>query len=298
MKQAVLIVLTISLCVPFTACAQQQVDHEFSPKVEQPLYASGTGPVITVDAGHYNFHTLADKYAPFGRVAEADGFRLRSLEGEVQPGKLEDTRILVIANALNEKNTEYWRKPVHQAFTPSEIETIVSWVKGGGRLFLIADHMPFAGAVSELAAAMGFQFYDGFAMRKPKRKYDQFSTTNGMLKVSELTSLHGRLDSIVSFTGQAFRISDSAVSVITLDSSFKVLMPEEAWEFNDKMEIIPAEGMSQLAYGRFGAGKVVIAGEAAMFTAQRVGDVRIGLGSSFAPHNLRLLRNILEWLNK
>jgi hypothetical protein len=83
-----------------------------------------------------------------------------------------------------------------------------------------------------------------------------------------------------------------------LGAEYKVLMPEVAWEFNDQMKIAPAEGLSQLAYGSYGAGKLVVAGEAAMFTAQRVGDVRIGLSAPYAPNNVQLLSNILEWLAK
>jgi hypothetical protein len=37
-----------------------------------------------------------------------------------------------------------------------EMKLIKKWVKKGGSLFLIADHMPMAGAASELASVFGF----------------------------------------------------------------------------------------------------------------------------------------------
>jgi hypothetical protein len=168
-------------------------------------------------------------------------------------------------------------------------------VWNGGSLFLIADHMPFAGAAADLAKSMGFGFNDGFAYCKPNQKFDVFSYHNAMLQHNALTN---GLDSIVTFTGQAFSIPDSATSVITLDATYKVLMPEVAWEFSKDMKMLDAAGMSQLAYMNYGSGKIVVSGEAAMFTAQRVGDVKFGLNAPFAPHNLALLINILGWLGK
>lgn len=288
--------LSALLCGPATGCAQQQPDKDYVPAISHTLFEQGKGPLLLVDGGHNNFHTLAERFAPFGRVAKKDGFVVKNMPGNINAGQLKGVKVLVIANALSEKNVDSWRQPVLSAFTPGEINLIKDWVWNGGSLFLVADHMPFAGAAATLAKPFGFSFNDGFALRKPKKKFDVFSFAGGTLKHCELTDMHGPLDSIVTFTGQAFTIPDSAISVITLDSNYKVLLPEVAWEFNDEMKIIPAGGMSQLAYTRYGSGKVVVAGEAAMFTAQRVGDIKIGLNSDFAPNNLQLLRNILEWL--
>lgn len=290
--------LAFIIASPQLACSQQQVDNDFTPEIAAPLFALGKGPLILVDAGHHNFHTLEDKFAPFGKVAKMDGFTVRSSEGPITGEILKDTRILVIANALNEKNVNSWQLPVYPAFTAEEVKKIRDWISRGGRLLLIADHMPFPGAVADLAQSMGFTFQNGFAFRRPKQNFDVFTLANGMLKRSPLTDMHGSMDSIVSFTGQAFAIPDSATSVITLDSNYKVLLPEVAWKFSADMKMIPAKGLSQLAYAHVGSGKIVVAGEAAMFTAQRVGDMRFGLNAPFARQNVTLLRNILEWLSE
>lgn len=155
--------------------------------------------------------------------------------------------------------------------------------------------MPFAGAVADLARPIGFTLYDGFAFYRPNQKFDIFSFENGMLSRNELTS---GLDSIVSFTGHAFEVPDSAISILTFNAAYKVLMPEIAWKFNKNMTIIPAAGLSQLAYFRYGSGKVVIAGETAMFTAQKAGNIQIGLNAPFARYNLALLLNILKYLSE
>lgn len=281
---------------PFTGCAQQQqADMDYIPVVDKPLFEKGKGPLMLVDGGHHNFHTLDDKFAPFGRIAEMVGFVVRNSPGKIEKDVLKDARILVIANALNEKNIDKWKQPVYPAFTAEEVKLISEWVRNGGRLFLIADHMPFPGAVAELAKSMGFIMYDGFALKGPGTKFDVFSLGNGMLAS---TVINGSLDSIVSFTGQAFKIHDSATSVMAFGAQYKVLMPEVAWEFSKDMKMLPAEGLSQLAYSKYGKGRVVVAGEAAMFTAQRAGDIKFGVNSSLAPDNLRLLLNILEWLSE
>lgn len=282
----------------FQLRAQQLPDNDFAPAIARPIFEYGKGPLMVVDAGHHNFHTIENRFAPFGKLATMSGFQVKSRNARIDKKYLENVTLLVIANALNEKNINSWQLPVHSAFTADEIKNINHWVRNGGSLFLIADHMPFAGAVSDLAQSMGFSFYDGFAMRKPRENFDMFSYSNGMLMRNELTGLHGSLDSIISFTGQAFTIPDNATSVITLDSSYKVLLPEIAWEFDGSTKMISAEGLSQLAYCKYGSGKIVMAGEAAMFTAQKVGDFKVGMNASYAPHNVQLLLNIFEWLTK
>lgn len=282
---------------PFTGFAQQQeVDYEYLPVIEHPLFEAGKGPLILVDNGHHNFHTLEGKFAPFGQIAELNGFQVKSISTHpLSQQALKSAKILVIANALHAKNVDHWSRPIFPAFTAAEIEVIRDWVAHGGHLFLIADHMPFAGAVANLALAFGFTLFDGFAYCKPNQKFDIFSLENGML---EQHALNKDIDSIVSFTGHAFRIPEDAISIITLDSSYKLLMPETAWEFSRDMEMLPAGGLSQLAYSNYGSGKIIMAGKAAMFTAQKAGAVRFGLNAAFAPNNLTLLLHLLKWLSE
>lgn len=293
------VVLLLLFFISLNVCGQQQaVDNDFSPEIKKPLYKAGSGPLMLIDAGHNNFHTLEDKFAPFGKIATQNGFRVKSITETINQKLLKEAKILVIANALNERNATEWKQPVYPAFSEKEVGEITEWVRSGGRLFLIADHMPFPGAVAALAKSFGFTMYDGFAYNKPQARFDLFSRENGMLRACEISDMSMRVDSIVSFTGQAFRVPEEAVSVLTFDSTYKLLMPEVAWEFSKDMKMLPAGGMSQLAYARFGTGKIVVSGEAAMFTAQKAGDVRIGLNAPFARQNLELLLNILEWLDK
>lgn len=54
----------------------------------------------------------------------------------------------------------------------------------------------------------------------------------------------------------------------------------------------------QLAYFPYGKGKVVVSGEAAMFSAQLAGprEQKVGMNNELAKENVQLLRNLLGWL--
>ena len=144
--------------------AQQIADTTYNPPISHPAYASGEGPVVFIDEGHYNFHTKEGRYTSFASLLERDGYEVQAFQGEFKPKKLVKGKILVISNALHEQNVENWFLPTYSAFTPKEINAITQWVVEGGRLFLIADHMPLAGAAKDLAKAFGFEFTDGFVM--------------------------------------------------------------------------------------------------------------------------------------
>lgn len=53
------------------------------------------------------------------------------------------------------------------------------------------------------------------------------------------------------------------------------------------------------AYKKYGKGKVVVFGEAAMFTAQLAGPNKnkTGMNNLVAPENYQLLLNIIHWLD-
>ncbi len=143
--------------------AQQVGDPDFDPILQSPVYEKGIGPAIFIDEAHNNFHTLNGRYHSFAKLLQKDGYNLKAFTEEFTKTGLENAKILVIANALHESNTKDWILPNPSAFTKNEIAAVVDWVKAGGSLFLIADHMPFPGAAADLAAAFGFEFNNRIA---------------------------------------------------------------------------------------------------------------------------------------
>ena len=108
-----------------------------------------------------------------------------------------------------------------------------------------------------------------------------------------------RVDTIVTFTGQAFTIPDDASSILRFDDRYVMLLPDTAWVFNKNTTTINIGGWSQAAFRKYGKGRVVVGGEAAMFTAQLAGPqmYRAGMNSPEAKENYQLLLNIIHWLD-
>jgi hypothetical protein len=109
-----------------------------------------------------------------------------------------------------------------------------------------------------------------------------------------------KLDSIVTFTGHGFEYPPHAVPVLVFRKGSVIMMPDTAWVFRQDTPRLDAEGMAQLAYMEHGAGRIVVSGEAAMFTSQCFGGLswkRGGMGSAVARNNYKLLLNIIHWLD-
>ena len=287
--------------IAVSATGQQVPDTGYAPVIENPAYALGLGPLIFIDEGHNNFHTRGDRYLPFARLVERDGYVTEVYAGRFETERLKKCRILVISNALHETNLTRWHKPVLPAFTPDEVRTVREWVEEGGSLFLIADHMPMGGAAAGMAAAFGFGFTDGFALDTAQAGPALFCRADGTLADNNLTngrSAEERIDSIYSFTGQAFTVPEDAIQVLTFNEKYLLLLSDTAWVFNERTVYMPIKGWSQLAYKEYGKGRVVMSGEAAMFTAQLAGPQRFpaGMNAPYASNNYRLLLNIIHWL--
>ena len=292
----------MAVTVTATAVGQQVADNDYSPAIKNPMYTQGKGPVVFIDEGHFNFHTKSNRYLPFARLLKSDGYTCFGYAGEFETKRLNEGRILVIANALNEANEERWYKPVLPAFTSKEVEVVRRWVETGGSLFLIADHMPMGGAAKEMAAAFGFTFTDGFAIDTTASGPAFFYRADHTLSDNIITNGRNQseqIDSIVSFTGQAFPVPEDASSVLIFDNRYTLLLSDTAWVFNRNTQRKNINGWSQLAYKKYGMGRVVVSGEAAMFTAQIAGPqkAKVGMNSPYAKRNYQLLLNIIHWLD-
>lgn len=281
---------------------QQISDTSYRPPIPEPVYPPGQGPVILIDEGHNNFHTRDGRYQAFANLLERDGYKVQGYPGLFERGSLSRCKILVISNALNQTNVENWYLPTPSAFSQSEIDLVKNWVQEGGNLFLIADHMPMAGAAKDLAAAFGFEFSNGFVLNTVTEGTAYFKNQDTTLAVNKITmgrNEREKVSQIVSFTGQGFRLPREAVSILTFGENFENFLPDTAWVFNETTPRSNIKGWSQCAYRTFGQGRVVVAGEAAMFTAQLAGSlsVKVGMNHPEAAQNHQLLLNIIHWLD-
>lgn len=298
----------ITLCLFLLLCtssgfAQQVPDTSFQVNILKKSYPNNDGPVIAIDEAHHNFHTLEGKYKAFAWILKQDGYRLRAHKTRISKKSLEELDILVIVNAIHKSNAQNWSLPTPSAFTDKEIAALETWVRNGGRLFLIADHMPFPGAVSRLASRFGFEMTNSFAFDNRRRNIEFFLPSNGTLKESQLTDgeapFYQKIDTVVTFMGQGFYIPEEAIPILALPATYTLAIPKVAWQFGEEDRYISAEGSYQLAYRTFGKGKLVVSGEAAMFSAQLAnGQFQMGLNHPAARQNIPLLLNLIRWLGE
>lgn len=287
--------LVILFLAPYLLFCQQMADTSFKYETDAPLFATDQGLVVAIDEGHNNFHTLEGRYGPFGQVLRAEGFRMDKLSGVITTEKLEGIDILVISNPIHPSNVGNWILPNPSAYSKAEIETLNEWVNSGGKLFLIADHMPFGGAAGELAKSFGFEFTNGFARFPTQNGWDQFNKDQGSLISNSLTS---DLNKVLTFTGQAFQKPEAAQGILKFPNGSFSLEPDTAWRFNADTFRRDISDWYQGAVLEYGEGRLVVFGEAAMFTTQIAGQNRtkVGMNTNGAEDNARLLRNIMAWL--
>ena len=216
---------------PAYVAAQSVADPGFDYAVAQPRYNENEGPLILYDGGHNNPLSLKGQYAAFGRVLEADGYRLATHTGPITAEALAGARIFVTVNAMHDM--EQLDLPTGNIYTDEEVETLYTWVhERGGALFLVTDHMPCAGAVSTLAARFGFNLINGFAQRKDGRP-EVFSRKHGTLTANAVTDVPGAtIDSIRVWGGTGFFPPPEAVVVSSLGEDYELFLPMRADEMN------------------------------------------------------------------
>lgn len=284
------------------AASQAVANNDTDVSVDRPLYPAGAGPLVAVDEGHNNYHTLEGRYAPFGAVLRNDGYRLVSLTGRFDAAALNPVRVLVIANALAPSNAGNgnWKLPTPSAFSAEEIKVLQAWVRGGGALFLIADHMPFAGAAGELGRAFGFRFDNVYAV-KGDGKPEIFSRAAGTLSDNAVTRGGGErpaVDEVQTFMGSSFRAPRAAIPIMSLDEGWTLRYPTVAGKFDaETRQRAATRDDLRAAALNYGKGRVVVVGEAAVFTNQLVNGQTYGFGRPSARQNKQFLLNVVEWLS-
>jgi len=283
-----------------TAYSQQIPDTNYTYQLNQSAYPIGAGPVVYIDEGHQNFHTMGGGFSPFAKLLQQDGYQVKPLQQSPLVDIPEDCDLLVVSNALNESNVGYWVVPNTSAFTKDEIAIIEEWVADGGKLLLIADHMPFAGAANDLAKAFGFTYQNGFArFGEQLGNPAVFSRENDKLLASPPTEGANEseyIERVTTFTGSAFTIPENASPVLKFTEDDTSLNPDTAWRFNENTPMVVLEDHYQGAIMDYGDGKLAVFGEAAMFTAQLSQNGRkFGMNSDYAPGNAQFVLNLMHW---
>lgn len=284
--------------------AQQVSDPDFKPAIEKPAYAEGKGPVVLIDEAHFNFHTASGRYQSFADLLRRDGYVAQASKEKFSKESLKAGRILVIANALSQRNALNWNPPFDPSFTDEEIAAVREWVNQGGSLMMMVDHFPMPATAGKLAEAFGVRFHNGYAV-DPQAPPGPLLYTRASKSLADHLITRGRsekerIDSVATFTGSAFQI-DRGDPILTFIGPEAVSYTPEAFGRppNKDTPRIPIKGWHQGVVITVGNGRVAIFGEAAMFSAQLAGpqQVPMGMNNSIAKQNPQLLLNVIHWLS-
>ncbi len=270
--------------------AQQVVDPNPDVGVAHPDWPKGAGPRVLVDAAHNNFHTIDGNYAPFAHLLENDGYRVSSLTGRINAESLAGADVLVI---VNPQPLPRGRSP----FSAAEGRALREWVEGGGRLFLILDHMPFPEAARPVTSAFGLDWRDGYVRRLGSPEIH--SVAEHTLADNVITA---PVTSIRAFLGSAFVAPAGATVLMSFDDHWRLLTPPRGTGVQDltpRMKGAPVTGLVQSAAWPLGKGRVILHGEAAMFSAQLSGPQqrKAGFTAPGAEQNKAFLLNLMRWLS-
>jgi hypothetical protein len=281
----------------------QVADEAFDALIAEPEFAAD-GPKVLFDEAHRNFHTAGGRYAPFARLLTNDGFRITANTAPLAAETLAGHDLLVIVNADAAPGGR-------DAFAPAEVAAVAAWVEAGGALLLIADHRPFGAAAASLAAAFDVTLLDAHLKDEqnsepslPGPYFLLFTRDNGLIGDHPITAGRSpveRIDRVVTFGGQALRAPPTARRLLLLSPTAIVVQDPQNAAAGEE----PAGDAVHAAALRVGRGRVVVLGEAAVFTAQvitgetaqQMGLTELRIGMSRADtDNRQLALNTVRWL--
>jgi len=296
--------LALLAATGYCALSQAQTavpDPHFNTSVRNPAYTQ-EHPVVAVDEAHHNYHTMHGRYEPFAQLLQNDGYTVVAGTAPFTPAGLQSVRVLVIANATGGAGAA----PGTPAFTAEECAVVEQWVRSGGSLLLIADHRPFGSAARELALRFGVEMGQGFVAdvehSDGNPTFLVFSDRNGLLGDSPVIQGRNaaeRVRRVVAFTGQSLSIPPGAIALLKLAPTAR-----EGATADEAAMKKSADGQHDRAQGvalPFDKGRVIVVGEAALFSAQLLRqtgrpDFRFGMN---APGNddKQFALNVLHWLS-
>ena len=285
------------LAAGVSALGQQIADVHFNTRVEKPAYSKNY-PRVMFDEAHNNFHTATGRYKPFAELLFSDGYQVVVNRKPFAKESLKTFKVLVIANALGAEDMDDDGAD-QPAFTEEESDAVRDWVRSGGSLLLIADHAPFGGAAESLAKRFEVTMSKGW-VRDPQHSQPDapgaliFSRENKLLLDHPITQGRDeaeKIDRVQTFTGQALKGGEGAISFLKL--------ADTAIDTADRTaeKSVSVAGQSQGLAIKFGKGRVVMMGEAAMLSAQVSGTENRPMGMNVpGGDNKQLVLNIMHWL--
>jgi len=273
--------------------AQQVIDTSFRVPIDRPAFPRGRGPVVLIDQAHFNA-VDSIRYRPAMDLLRQDGYVVEPLRVPLTESALGRARVLVSflygtsaragINAVRQVNPGLTRVG---AFTDPEVAVVRGWVEGGGSLLLAIDHPPAPLAAEALVEALGLRFLNGIAFIDPSARL-LFRRVDSTLLDHAITK---GIEQVATFGGSAFTLQREGTPLLVLGRDVRMYFAADSTERS-------VAGRLQGAAFTLGQGRVVIFGEAGMFTAQFSGPENpMGMNAPIARQNPQLLLNAMHWLS-
>ena len=290
--------LVLVMATVVSAFGQQIADPTFNVSVATPAYSKNF-PRVLFDEAHNNFHLTTGRYKPFADLITHDGYNVIANRQNFTKASLSSFKILVIANALGAEDLDDDGAD-QPAFTEAESDAVRDWVRAGGALLLIADHAPFGSAAQVLAKRFEVEMSKGFVFDPANSMPDTrslliFSRENKLLidhPIVQGRNESERVNRVLTFTGQALKGPPTAGVIMKLSDTARDAPSRTAPESTS------VAGQAQGLAFKFGKGRVVMLGEAAMLSAQIMGPQKSPMGMNVpGSDNRQFALNLMHWLS-
>lgn len=283
-----------------------------APPIARPAYEFDKGPVVAIDEAHKNTHTYASpQFKGFAELLRGDGYRVRPSTGSIASAVLTGVDVLVISNPGG------WEGP-EVSLNEGEVAALIAWIRSGGSLLLILDHMPAPGNAARLSAALGVtSWHDGSAMVEipdsapvgniifwradfvpsgepaitvagpgGAKAYQGVDAVLTKHPITEGRGPHERVRRVTTFVGSAFQLPKGAEGLMVMPRRAVSLTPKTPGGNVANAERTPVEGWVQGAILKIGKGRVALFGETGLFSGGP------------APDNRIFVVNVMRWLTR
>jgi hypothetical protein len=277
----------------------------------RPTFERGLGPLVAIDQGHQN--TQRSDFRGFTDLLRGDGYRIQPITGALTAESLSGVDVLVISNPGG------WEGP-SASLTHEEVSAVVEWIRKGGSLLLVLDHMPGPQYAARLTGALGVRdWHDGYVMvelpdRPPVGNIIFWRSGSlppgepmigptgpaggaGYQGVDAVLVAHGivegrgpeeRVRRVATFVGSAFQPPPGAQSLLTLPTMSMSFTPQETPgarpNISGETPRTPVGGWLQGAVLTIEQGRVALFGETGLFSGGPAAD------------NRQFVLNLLRWL--
>lgn len=293
--------LITALFISGSASAQQVADNDFEFEIDAP-YFSEKHPHILMDRFHSPY-VEQGSVQPLVKLLQADGAKVDYGDKAISTEVLAEVDIFVTVNPYRRNFEDFSIMEPPSAYNNIEISVIRQWVKDGGKLWIIADHQPFAGGAAKLAEAFGITFLNGYTLKTsmlPKRRglivYKPgygLNTNHSMFDLIDQT----KLEYFSAFTGQAIIPPDNSTPVLTIPNGYSAVFVRPTFGLIPRSAFtLDVSGFSQGMSMVFGKGRVAAFGEAGGFTAQIANGKPFGFNERRGRNNPYLILATEHWL--